>query len=807
MIRRFVRDVHYGLRSIRRNPLFSAVVVATLGLGIGANTMVFSAVDGVVLNPFPFPQPERLVGVGTVYPRLGTDLGFWENLSPPEYRDIAEGSRALEGVVAWDMGNRQVTFGERTENLFSAFWWGDAFPTLGVRPALGRAFRADELERGDRVAILSHRVWQDRFGGDPGLVGGTILMNGDPYTVVGIMAERTLIYGTDLWLPMGVSPSMYARNRRQFQVIARLAPGQTLESANADLHALAGRVEREYGTRFEEYAGWELRALTWNEINVRTLKPAAMVLLFAVMFVLLLVCANVSSLLLARGTSRNREIAVRSALGAGRRHIIGQLLTESVMLAMAGGVVGALVGVAGVSLLTRVADTLGVPVPGEVVMNLRVLGFTALVSTVAGLVFGAVPAMHVSRTELSRTLQADGPSMSAGRSSLRLQRVLVGAEVTLAVSLLAGAGLLIGSYLNLGRVEPGFDPANVLTMRLTLATQRYEPERIEPFFRDLRERVGRIPGVESVATTSQVPPNAFSRNRFTIEGSAAGPEVVVPVAYTTLVSPAYFQTLRIPLIRGRTIEPTDQRDTPPVAVINDAAADRYFPGEDPVGKRIRSREGAPWIEIVGIVGSTRNVGLDRDPEPELFASAIQRSGTNNQMFLVIRTRVEPRSVLSAVRQAVAAIDPEQPVYAIRTLDEALADSRATRRLSTYSLGCMAAFALLLAAVGIYGVVAYAVGRRTREIGVRMALGAAPSVVLRLVIGQAMLPVGIGVIAGMAVALLIGRLLSGLLFGVSGSDPMTLVAASGLLAAAAILASWLPARRAVAVDPIRALRPE
>lgn len=806
-MRQLFRDVRYGLRSIRRNPVFSLVVAGTLALGIAANTIVFSAVDGVVLNPFPFPEPDRLVGVGTAYPRLGSELGFWENLSPAEYRDIADNSRTLEGVVAWDMGNRQVTFGETTENLFSGFWWDDAFPTLGVQPVAGRGFTRQELDRGDRVAVLSHRVWQGRFGGDPSLVGGTILMNGDPFTVIGIMPERTLIYGMDLWIPMGISPSEYARNRRQFQVLARIAEGQTLTSVNTELDAIAGRVATEFGGEFEEYAGWQMRAVTWNEINIRTLKPAALVLLAAVVFVLLLVCANIASLLLARGASRHREIAVRAALGAGRRRLLGQLLTESVMLALAGGLVGVTIGWAGTSVISDVIGSLALPIPGQIGMNARVLAFTAFASIAAGLAFGAVPAMHVSRTEIQRTLQAQSTAVAGGRAALRLQRIFVGVEVALALSLLAGAGLLVSSFLGMSRVDPGFEPSNVLTMRLTLAGQRYGRENIEPFFQELREQVGAIPGVREVATTSQFPPNVFSRNQFEIEGASAGPEAAAPVAFTTLVSPAYFDAMRIPIVRGRGFTDADIQNSPWVAVIDETTARRFFPDRDPIGQRVRVDANGQWMEIVGVTAATHNTGIDTEPQPELFASTVQLRGFSNQMFLVLRTQGSPRTILPAVREAVSSIDPEQPVYLIQTLEEALSQRQATRRLSLYSLGVLALLALLLAAVGIYGVVAYAVSQRTREIGVRMALGAARSQVLGLIVRQALVPVAIGGVVGVAAAVGIGRLMSSLLFGVGSGDPLTLLAASALLGGAAVLASWVPARRAVALDPVRALRPD
>lgn len=797
-------DIGHAFRSFRMRPAFSLLVVLTLAFGMAAATVVVSVVDGLVLNPFPYPDGGTLVGVGTQYPKLGGELQFWENLSPAEYRDIAESASQLEHVVAWDMGNRQLTFGDDTENLFSAFWWGDAFPTLGVMPELGRGFTEEEIRTGAHVALLSHRVWQTRFGGDPSLVGGAVLMNGDPYTVIGIMPPRTLIYGTDLWLPMGVSPDQFPRNRRQFQVMARLAPGSTLGQANAELATIARRVEAEYGDEFEEYGGWRLQAVTWRDINVQTLKPAALALTGAVLFVLLLVCANIASLMLGRGASRQREIAVRAALGAGRGRIARQLLIESLVLALAGGIAGVALGSLGIRGVTALLATLSAPVAGEVSLNGRVLLVAGLIAAASGIVFGVVPAVHSARTDLQRALQAESRSVSGG-SRFRLQRLFVGVEVALALALLTGSALLVGSFLALGRVDPGFQPSNVLTMRLTLAWQRYERSGIEPFFQDLRERVGALPGVTAVATTSQFPPRVFQARQFRIVGKTVEGDAL-PAANATIASPGYFETLGIPLVRGRAFTEADREGTPWVMVINEAAARRWFPGEDPIGQRIIAGDpDDPEMEIVGIVGSTRNRGLDQAPQPELYASSLQASGWNNQMFLVIRTRGKAREVLPDVRSAVQSIDAEQPVYAVSTMEEAFAAAQATRRVSLLALVTFSAFALLLAVVGVYGVVTQAASQRTREIGVRMALGAERGQVRSLVVRQAMPPVLVGALVGVAAALGLGRLLSGLLFGVGGADPLSFAGSVAIMLVAALVAAYVPARRASRLDPVRALR--
>jgi len=802
-MRGLMYDLSHSLRAIRRNLGFAALVVLTLGLGIGATTLVFSTVDGVVLNPFPYPEGDRLIGVGPVYPKLGRELAFWEVLSPPEYLDIQESSRTLEKIVAWDMGNRQLTIGNDTENLFSAFWWGNAFPTLGMSPALGRGFTEQEIERGERVAVISHRVWQSRFGGDPSLVGGTVLVNGEPYSLVGIMPPRTLIYGTDLWIPMPVGPGRFPRTRRQFQIMARLSPGASLQAANTELEA-------EYGAELEEYEGWSLVARTWKEINTSSLSPAALILLGAVAFVLLMVCANVASLLLARSAERQREIAMRGALGAGRLRIVRQLLTESVLLSLLGAALGVGLGYLGVRVVADVLAGLALPIPGSVDVNGRVLLFTGLVAVAAGLVFDIVPALQASRSDVQSALREEGQTATGGVSRLRWQRALVGVEVALALVLLIGGGLLVNSFVQLQAVDPGFETENILTMRLTLARERYQQEEIEPFFQELRRSVEAVPGVTAVGTASQFPPNVFSSREVWFEGREAGREGNLPDAYFSIVSPGYFDAMGIPLMRGRVFAEADRADTPVVAVINEAVARRYFPGADPIDTRFKlggADSDAPMMQIVGITGDTRNRGLDSDPAPEIYVSSIQADGVWNQLFLLIRTAVTPRGVLPTVREKVHAIDPQQPVYAIRTMDEAFAQSTLTRRVATNALTLFGVFALILAAVGIYGVVAVTAAQRTREIGVRIALGAESGQVRRLMIGQALTPVAVGALAGLAAAITLGRVMSGLLFQVSGHDPLTFGAVTALLVTVALLAGYVPALRASRLDPVTALRNE
>jgi len=796
-----------AFKTLVRAPAFTLVVVLTLGVGIGANTVVFSMVDGTILNPFPYPEPDRLVGVGNAFPRLNQDLGFWEVLSPAEYEDILQQSRTLEKVVAWDMGYRQISGAAAPVQVFTAFWWGDGLSTLGMTPAAGRGFLPEETERGDAVAVISHRLWESRYGADPAVVGSTILVNGNPYTLVGVMPPRTLIYGTDLWIPMTIPPSEYPRNRRQFQVLARLADGVTLEEANTELEGIARRVEAAYGQEFEEYGDWRLVASTWTDINVQTLRVAAFVLMGAVGLVLLLVCANLANLLLARALKRNREFAVRAALGAGRRRIFNQLITESTVLGVLGGAAGIGLSVLGIRALMVVVDVMGLPLPAEPGLNARVLLFTGGISVLTGLVFGLIPALQVSRPNLRGSLQSEGRGASGGRSRHRIQRTLVGVETAVALALLIGSGLLVNSFIRMQRLDPGFDSESALTIRLTLPWEEYDTASIRAFFQDLRDRVEGLPGVRTAAVANQFPPQVFMNRQFSVEGQEYVEGGTLPQAYLSVVSPGYFQAMGIRLLNGRALNEGDRQGSPEVAVVNEAAARRFFGGADPVGQRFRiggPDDGGDWIQVVGLVADTRNRGLDGRPQPEIYGSTLQVPG-GNQFFLIARTDGDPRGVLPAIQGVVQSLDPDQPVYAIRTLKEAVSATVAPRRIATLSLGLLAAFALLLASVGIYAVVAFGVAERTREIGLRMALGAQAECVRRLVVRQALLPVGIGAAFGVGLALVLQSFLHNLLFQISGTDPLTFSGVTILLLAVALAASYLPARRASRLDPVEALR--
>jgi putative ABC transport system permease protein len=789
MMKTLLHDLRLALRAARTNLAFSAVVVLTLGLGIGANSTIFSAVYGLVINPFPFPEPDRIVGVGTAYPKLNVDLGFVENLSPLEYVDIRDQSRTLEHVVAWDMGNRQIAGDGPPQNVFTGFWWGDALRTLGMDAHLGRGFSDQEIERGDAVALLSYRSWRDRFGADSSMVGQTLVVNGNPHTLIGIIPEGVNIYGMDLWTVLGAKPDMWPRNRRQFQIMAHVRDGFSLQEVNTELEGLARRTEQVHAAEFEEYEGWRAEARTWNDVSSQLFRAGLWLVLGAVGFVLLLICANTANLLLARAQGRRREMAVRTALGAGKSRLMSQLLTESIVLAGLGGTVG--VGVA----------FLGAR---------QVLTFTAAIALGVGVLFGLFPALQASRTDISGALQSEGKGSTTGRSRQRIQRSLVGVEVALAFVLLAGGGLLVNSFLRMSLVDPGFDHENVLTMRLTLPREEYEGDAVPAFFQDLLERLGAVPGVRAAGAGTQFPPIAFSYRELWFEGTDADPEATLPTALATVVAPGYFESLGIPLRSGRIFDDRDGAGSPMAVVVNEAIVQRYFGGENPVGSRLKvggPNDETPWFDIVGVVGTTRNRGLDQDPYPEVFALHAQLGGDQNQLYLTLRTEVEAQSVLPAVRRTVAEMDPDQPIYAIQTIEEAFASASSSRRVVTLLLTLFGVFALVLAAVGIYSVVSFTVGERTQEIGLRVALGADAGRVRGLVVRQALLPVLVGAVVGTGLAIPLGMALEDMLFEVGSVDPLTIASVATVLVVTAMAASWMPAWRASRMDPVEALRKE
>ena len=804
-----IQDVRYALRQFTRRPGFTAVAVLSLGLGIGGTSLIFGLLDGFVFHPFPYPDPDRLVTIGATFPKISSDTTYVEALSTPEYADVKR-SRSFSHTAAFDLGNRNISGGDVPERVFTVFALDDLFPVMGMTPHLGRGFTAEELApRGPSVAIISHRLWQTRFGADPSIINRRIRIGGAPATVVGVMPKGLVIIGADLWLPWGADPAQMPRNQRQFTILARLAPGASLTSANAELTTIAGQVQQAEAGTFKEYEGWRLTATPWAAALLQDVRPAAFILLGAVAFVLLIACANLTNLMLARATTTHRELAVRLALGAARWRIAQQLLTESLLLALAGTALGVLIAYVGLQFSGALIPAMFVNMDLHAGVSGRVLAWSALSGLLAGVLVAALPALQATRTDPNESLKSEGRG-GRGRATTRLRQGLIVAEIALSVVLLLGAGLLMRSFLKMQAADPGFDPKGVLTMRLTLPQQKYSSsDAITAFFEELTHRVQAVPGVSDVATVSQFPPNGFFSGQVEVEGADAQ-GATLPSALTTVASRGYFEAMRIPVVRGRVFSDTDRPGGPGLMVVNQSFVSRYLGGRDPIGARARLRgqgQPGPWAEIIGVVGDARNSGLGAPPRPEAFISMEMGRHSWNQLFLIVRSGQDPAALLPSIRQAVSSIDSEQPIYAIQTLQDAMALSAFQQRISTMLLGIFAAVALTLAAIGIYGVMSYSVSARTQEIGVRMAIGAERSDVLRLVLTQVAKLSAFGLAIGVGVLLLTGKALSSLLYGVTPSDPLTIALVTLTLAAVSLVAGWVPAWRASRVNPITALRYE
>jgi putative ABC transport system permease protein len=804
----FWNDLRYAIRLQRKNPAFTIVAVIALALGIGANTAIFSVVNTVLLRPLPYKDPERLVMVW----EEATKAGYPQDTpTAANFIDWRDQNQTFEGMAAITDDSFNLTGAGDPERLEGQRVSTNLFPLLGVEPQIGRVFTAAEDQPGnERVVLLSYGLWQRRFGGDAGIVGKTLQLNGAGYTVVGVMPVRFQFPTPDdeAWVPIAFSQEDAAnRGRHYLRVVGRIKPNVTLAQAQADVSTIATRLQQLYPQTNTDL-GAVITPL--HEHLVGDIKPALLILLGAVGLVLLIACANVANLLLARAAVRQKEIAVRVALGARRSRLIRQFLTESVSLSLLGGLAGLAIAYVGLIILKSFIPE-NISQARAISIDYKVLGFTLLVSLATGLIFGLAPALQSIRFNQAETLKEGGRDAATGGSGKRLRSLLVMAEVAISLVLLIGAGLLINSFLRLRNVDPGFRAENLLTMRVVLPELKYE-RRVQrsAFYTDLVQRVQSLPGVRSAAVTTNLPlyrqGNSIS---ISIEGRPEPPPGQESIIVTRIISPGYFDTMSIPVLKGRELTDQDTDDSPNVVVISESMARRYWPGEEAVGKRIalgRIQSPDDWMQIVGVVKDVRQFELNADPKPQMYLTHRQY-GFFDARDLVVKTDVDPASMASAVRKAVWEIDKDQPVSNIRTMETILADSIARQRFSMLLLAIFASVALVLAAVGIYGVMSYSVAQRTHEIGIRMALGAQTSAVLKLAVGYGLKLVIAGIAIGLVAAFALTRVMATLLFGVTATDPTTFTLISLLLVAVAAIASYIPARRATRVNPIIALRYE
>jgi len=805
------KDLRFALRGLRKRPGFALVAVLTLTLGIGANTAIFSVTHAALLAPLPYHEPDKLVGLWAKNDKKNLTQ---QPVSYPNLKDWKERNQVFAHMAGVRVESFSLTDRPEPERVSGLRVSVSILSLLGVKPALGRDFLPEEGQPGrEAVALVGHALWRQRYAGDPRLVGQTLTLDGKAYTVVGILPPRlknpglrlTLpASGADVWIPLIPAPAEQNRSFANIRAVARLKQGITIAQAQAEMNVLALQLEQQYPDS-NTNVGAEVGSL--HEHLTGRVRRGLWILLGAVGCVLLIACANVANLLLARAAGRQTEMALRAALGANRWRLIRQLLIECVALSVMGGVCGALLVALGVPLLIGLSAT-SIPRAEEIGVSVPVLGFTLLISLLTGAIFGLAPALQSSRIQLVEALKEGKKGAAGGGRQRRLLSALVVIEIALALVLLVGAGLMIRSFRSVTAVDPGFDPHNLLTIAAPLQQASYKDQQLQlQFYERALPAISALPGVQSAAGVFRLPITGFATAIFTVQGRPV-PVGQEPNADYRTISHDYFRTMKMTVTRGRGFTERDNSEAPDAVIINEELARRFFPDEDPVGKRLQvALEKTRWREIVGVVTNAKLSGLEAKTDPAIYLPFQQNTWPNalRTSFLVVRTGGDPNNYRAAIRQALRSIDPSLPITQLRTMDEIIADSLSQRRFNTALLLVFAIVAALLAAVGVYGVMSYLVTQRTHELGVRMALGAQRGDILKLVAGGGAKLAAIGITVGVTLALAMTRLMSGLLFGVGVTDPWTFVLIALLFAAVALLASYLPARRAARTDPLTALR--
>ena len=818
-------DLRYALRQLAKSPGFTAVAILILALSIGACTAVLSLVNALLIRPLPYRDSSKLVLLWEQFATQGLDR---IPMSAPEFLDYEKEIRSCEQVAAFDYTAFNLTAGDVPERIQGAVVSPALFPLLGVEPVVGRTFAREEQGEGhDDVVVISERLWKRRINSDPFLVGKTLQLNGRTYNVIGVMPRSfefpiplfnmqggRFAEQVDIWKPVAFTTNeLKARYARSYGMVGRLRAGVTLAKAQAEFDTLTTNWLRTYADNYG--VGFGAKVYRFQEQVVGGMRKGLAILFGAVAFVLLIACANLATMLLARASARERELAIRVALGAGRWRLLRQMLTESVLLGLGGGIAGIILSIWGLELLKHIGART-IPRLGEVHVDLTVLCMTAVLAIGSGILLGIAPALVSAKSELTEALKEGGRGSTAGAYRNSLHNVLVVGEIALALVLLVGAGLLIKSFARLQAVNPGFNPRNVLTMELSLPESKYTPgdkpsylggESTRNFFHEVLRRVSQLPGVQAAGGTSILPLSGTnSDSSFSIEGREMKKNEPQPDEEIRIITPDYFRVLQTPLLKGRLFTESDSADAPQVMIVNEALAHKYFPNGDALGKRITfsdpRKPDAIWVTIVGIVGNIRHRALELEPQPQHYSPYAQFS--LRSLIFTVRSAQDPRGLASAIRREIQSIDPDQPIAHVRTLEQIASESLAPRRLSVVLLGIFAAIALLLAAVGTYGVISYLVVQRTHEIGVRMALGAQRSDVLKLVIGHSLKLVSIGVLIGLLISFWSSHALSALLYAVAAFDAATFVLVALTLSGMALVASYIPAVRAARADPVVAL---